>query len=195
MVNGRPKPTIGELVADMAQDVSTLVRNEIELAKAELAESAKRGAAGGILIAAAVGLLMLVALLLTFVLVYALFDVTGLPLWSCFLIIAVVYLIITAILFLLARAQLQKMTGPEQAIEAQNTTKAIVSRFRPGQTEPKASDVLRPPTTPAPPTPSAPAPKPATPAAATSPSTPSHTASSSGSDPDATQAGTSSADH
>jgi hypothetical protein len=168
MVNGGPKPTIGELVADMAQDVSTLVRNEIELAKAELAESAKRGAAGGALIAVAIGFLMLVGLLLTFVLVYALYDVTGWPLWSCFLIVAVVYTIIAVILFLIARAQLQKMKGPEQAMEAQNTTKAIVSRFRPGQTDPKAADVLRPPTPPKPPTPATPA----TPSAGSTPATP-----------------------
>jgi hypothetical protein len=149
MVNGRPKPTIGELVADMAQDVSTLVRNEIELAKAELAESAKRGAAGGILIAAALGLIGLVALLLTFVFVYVIYELTPLPLWSCFLIVAVVYLIIAVILLLIARAQLQKMKGPEQAIEAQNTTKAIVGHLRPGQTDPKAADLLRPRTPPA----------------------------------------------
>jgi hypothetical protein len=168
MVNGRPKPTLGELVADMAQDVSALVRNEIELAKAELAESAKRGAAGGILIGVAIGFLMLVGLLLTFMFVYLLYELTSLPQWACFLIVAVVYSIIAVILFLIARAQLQKMKGPEQAMEAQNTTKAIVSRFRPGQTEPKAADVLRPPTP------------------ATSP----------GSSPAATpQAGTSSADH
>ena len=55
MVNGQPKATIGELVAGMAQDVSSLVRNEIELAKSEIAESAKRGAAGAGLIAAGVG--------------------------------------------------------------------------------------------------------------------------------------------
>jgi uncharacterized membrane protein YqjE len=138
MVNGQPKATIGELVAGMAQDVSSLVRNEIELAKAEVAESAKRGAAGAGLIAAFIGLLLMTWLLLTFAVVYALYENTSLPLWASFLIVAVFYLIVAIIVLLVARAQFNKVKGPEQAIEAQNQTKQIVSRLKPGTTAPTA---------------------------------------------------------
>jgi hypothetical protein len=136
MVNGQPKATIGELVAGMAQDVSVLVRSEIELAKAEISESARRGAAGAGLIAAGVAFLLMMWLLLTFAVVYALYENTSLPLWASFLIVGVFYLILAAIVFLVARAQLKKVRGPEQAIEAQNQTKEIVSRLKPGTTPP-----------------------------------------------------------
>jgi hypothetical protein len=62
-----------------------------------VAESAKRGATGGGLLGVTVGLLALIALLVTFAAVYGLSDGTGLPLWASFLIVAGVYLVIAAI--------------------------------------------------------------------------------------------------
>jgi len=169
MVNGQSKATIGELVAGMAQDVSSLVRNEIELAKAEIAESAKRGAAGAALIAVGIGLLLMTWLLLTFAAVYALYENTSLPLWASFLIVAVVYLLVAVVIFLVARAQLGKVRGPEQAIEAQNQTKEIVSRLKPGTASTQAPE-------PAPVTTSsgadAPTPAPASPPPRTTPEEP-----------------------
>ena len=42
--------SLGELVGEVSRDLSTLMRKELELAKAELAESAKRaGKAAGLL--------------------------------------------------------------------------------------------------------------------------------------------------
>ena len=169
MVNGQPKATIGELVAGMAQDVSSLVRNEIELAKAEMRESARRGAAGTGLLVVAVGLLMMVWLLLTFAVVYAIYENTSLPLWASFLIVGGFYLVIAAILIGIGIIQFRKVRGPEQAIEAQNQTREIVSRLRPGTTQ--TPEVPGPVTTPS--TPSTPSPASTAVAAATkSPKTP-----------------------
>ena len=71
MVNGTrapgtdQRPSLGALVADIATEVSQLVRGEIELAKAELKESAKAGSTGGALLAVAGLLIAMVGLLTT----------------------------------------------------------------------------------------------------------------------------------
>jgi len=179
MVNGQSKASLGELVAGMAQDVSSLVRNEIELAKAELRESARRGAAGTGLLVVAVGLLLMTWLLLTFAAVYGLAAGTGLALWASFLIVGGIYLLVAAILIGVGIVQFRKVRGPEQAIEAQNQTREIVSRLRPGTTPtpaPTPAPTPTPPTAaapsaaPAPPTPAATAPATAPASAASTPS-------------------------
>ena len=109
------RPSLGTLVAGITGELSTLVRDEIELAKAELRESAKRGAAGGILFIVAGGLLLTVWLLVTFALVYVLMEVADLPGWASFLIVSGVYLLIAAILIGIGVLQLRKARGPEQA--------------------------------------------------------------------------------
>jgi hypothetical protein len=135
-VNDQSRASIGTLVANMAQDVSELVRNEIELAKAEMRESAKRSAAGMGLIAAAVGLLAMAGLIFTFALVYGLATLTGWDLWLCFLLVGLLYLLIAGILGFVASRQLKKVRGPEEAIAANAKTREIVSGLKPGQSAP-----------------------------------------------------------
>ena len=56
--------SVGELVGEVSRDLSTLMRQELELAKAELADSAKRAAAGaGLRGGAAYGAMMTVLFL------------------------------------------------------------------------------------------------------------------------------------
>jgi hypothetical protein len=62
------EPTLGELVMGLTDDISTLVRKEVDLAKAELQESVKEGAQAGGMIAAGgmvayAGLLLILAAL------------------------------------------------------------------------------------------------------------------------------------
>jgi uncharacterized membrane protein YqjE len=117
----RPEPrdnSIGELVKDLATETSTLVRQEIELAKAELTERAKRAGKGaGMLGAGAVvGLLALGAL--TAVLIAAL-DL-AMPTWLAALIVTVVYAAIAAVLVQIGRKQVQEATPPvpEETIDS-----------------------------------------------------------------------------
>jgi hypothetical protein len=145
-LNGAPKAderaSLGQLVGSLAENVSTLVRDEIALAKAEINESAKRGATGGGLLGVTVGLLALIALLVTFAAVYGLSDGTGLPLWASFLIVAGVYLVIAAIVGYAGYRQLQKAQGPQRANEAMNETKQILTGLKPkvpGSETPAAS--------------------------------------------------------
>jgi uncharacterized membrane protein YqjE len=112
----RERP-IGELVKELAGQTSTLVRQEIQLAQAEVTAKGKRAGRGaGMLAGAAVaGLLALIAL--TAVLIAAL-D-TAMPLWLAALIVTVLWAVIGAVLAARGRKELQQAAPPvpEQTIE------------------------------------------------------------------------------
>ena len=138
------RPSLGALVADIASELSHLVRGEIDLAKAEIKESIKKGAAGGVLLAVAGVFMVMVWLLLTWAAVYGLSE-TGLSLWACFLIVAGVYLLIAALLVLLGVNSLKKARGPEQAVVEMQRTKEIVAAIPPGS--PPAAPIISKPST------------------------------------------------
>jgi uncharacterized membrane protein YqjE len=110
--------SIGELVKDLANQTSTLVRQEIELAKAELTDRGKRAAKGAGMLGAgaAVGLLALGAL--TAVLIAAL-DL-AMPTWLAALIVTVVYAAIAGVLIQIGRKQVQEAAPPvpEETIDS-----------------------------------------------------------------------------
>ena len=110
--------SIGELVKDLAGETSTLVRQEIDLAKAEMTERGKQmGKGAGILGAAAlVGLLAAGAL--TACLIAAL-DL-AMATWLAALIVTVVFGAIAAVLAMTGRKQIQEAAPPvpEQAIDS-----------------------------------------------------------------------------
>ena len=112
----RERP-IGELVKELAGQTSTLVRQEIQLAQAEISNKGKlAGRGAGMLAGAAVaGLLALIAL--TAVLIAAL-D-TAMPLWLAALIVTVLWAAIGAVLAARGRKELQHAGPPvpEQTVE------------------------------------------------------------------------------
>ena len=107
--DARERP-IGELVKDLAGQTSTLVRQEIQLAQAELTSKGKTAGRGvGMLVGAAIaGLLALIAL--TWGLIAAL-D-TGLPLWLAALIVMLLWGVVGAVLATRGRKELQQATPP-----------------------------------------------------------------------------------
>ena len=109
--------SIGALAAGIQQDVTALVRGEIELAKAELRESAGRAGAGAGMLAAAAFLIVLAVVLISIALGYGLVALGLHPGWA-FLIVAGFYLIVAAVLGLLARGRLAGIKGPERAQRA-----------------------------------------------------------------------------
>ena len=119
--------TLGQLVADATQDISTIVRSEIALAKAEVTAEAKiAGKGAGMLAGAAfVGLLGLIFLFHTLA---NLLDV-WLPLWAGYLITTVVLFLLAAILGLVGKNSMSKVKPkPERTIKnAQETIEAIKS--------------------------------------------------------------------
>jgi uncharacterized membrane protein YqjE len=101
---------IGELVKELANQTSTLVRQEIQLAQAEVTQKGKSAGKGaGLLAGAAVfGLLMLGAL--TAVLIAALDQV--MDTWLAALIVTVLWAIVAFALFKAGQSALQRATPP-----------------------------------------------------------------------------------
>lgn len=114
--------SIGQLVTSAVGEVSHIVTAQVELAKAELRQSAKRGASAAILgvVAAVLGFLALVFLLLT--LAYVLVQL-GLPTWAGFGIVTLLLIIIVLVLAMVASKKIKGIKGPEKTIAEIETTK------------------------------------------------------------------------
>src|SRR5919107_2227856 len=97
--------SVGELIGNISNDLSTLFRQEVELAKAEVKQEAtKAGKAAGMLGAAGYAG-HLTVLLLSFALVSALANVMD---WGwAFLIVGVIWGIVAAVLFVNGRKKLK----------------------------------------------------------------------------------------
>ena len=113
----RGRPT-GELVKQLSEQTSTLVRQEIELAKVELSEKSKAvGVGAGILGGAGlVGLLALGAFTACLILLLA----KAMDAWLAALIVTGVYGAVAAILALTGRDRVREGTppAPEQTVES-----------------------------------------------------------------------------
>jgi uncharacterized membrane protein YqjE len=103
--------SISELVQRASEQISTLVREEIALAKAELTEKGKHAGigvglfgGGGVLALYGVG-----ALIATLIIVLSLW----MPLWLAALIVTVVLFLVAGVLALLGKKQLTKAVPPE----------------------------------------------------------------------------------
>lgn len=109
--------SIGELVGDITTDLSTLLRQEVALAKAELTESATRagrgaGLLGGGGVAGHFGLLFLSVALVAALAAW--WDSVG---WAA-LAVGLLWLVVAAVLAASGRAELKKMTGMERTVDS-----------------------------------------------------------------------------
>lgn len=109
--NDMSDQSIGELVKRLSEETSTLVRQELALAKAEMAEKGKHfGLGGGMLGAAGVlGIYMGGALVATLILI--LIEV-GVDPWLSALIVTAALGLVAAVLALAGRQEMQKATPP-----------------------------------------------------------------------------------
>jgi uncharacterized membrane protein YqjE len=132
VLNGR-QPNTGadqstsELVQRASEQISRLVRDEIALAKAELAEKGKHAGigiglfgGGGVLAMYGVG-----ALVATLIIVFDLF----LPLWLAALIITVALFALAGVLALIGKNQVSKAVPPEPSA-AMQSVKADVDEVK-----------------------------------------------------------------
>jgi hypothetical protein len=121
--------SVGELLGEVTRDLSTLMRQEIELAKAEMkAEAAKAGKGAGMLGGAGFAGYMLI-LFLSIALWWGLANVMD-EAWAA-LIVAVLWGVIGAALFVLGKAQLKKVNPkPERTID---TLKDVPDAVKPGR--------------------------------------------------------------
>jgi uncharacterized membrane protein YqjE len=100
----------GELVKDLAGQTSTLVRQEIQLAQAEVTQRGKRAGKGAGLLAGAAVAALLALGALTAVLIVALDS--AMPLWLAALIVTVLWLAVAAGLAAAGRSELRASTPP-----------------------------------------------------------------------------------
>ena len=107
--------SLGELLGDVTRDVSTLMRQEVELAKAELKQSGSKAGKGGGMLAGAGVAGHFVLLFLSIALWYALGELMGLG-WSA-VVVAVIWGIIAAILASIGRKELKQIKGMPQTTE------------------------------------------------------------------------------
>ena len=120
-------PTIGKLVADASRDLSSLLRNEIALAKTELKVSVKAGGTGIGFFGGAAFLAVLAVIMLSVGFAF-LISMTGLHVAWGFLIVFAVYLLIAGLLAWLGVRKVKQVRAPERAIHQAQEAKTIFQR-------------------------------------------------------------------
>ncbi|YCH06649.1 phage holin family protein [Arthrobacter sp. alpha11c] len=121
---------LGELLSDLTRDVSTLMRQEVELAKVELKESATKAGKGAGMMAGAAWAGHLTVLFLSLALWWALGQLIGLG-WSA-VVVAVIWGIVAAVLASMGRKELNAIKGMPRTTE---TVKEIPPTFKPNTEE------------------------------------------------------------
>lgn len=118
-------PGIVELVRSAAADTTELVKQQIELTKAEINQTVKTAGSSFGLLAAGASILLLGAIFLLVTIAYVLVQL-GLPVWAGFGIVTLVLLIVGAILVLVGRKRAQRIHGPERSVAALEATKTTL---------------------------------------------------------------------
>ena len=119
------RATVGELFSEVAEDLSTLMRQEVELAKAELRQSATRAGKGAGLLAGAGVSGHMVLLFASVAAWWGIGDATGHG-WSA-LIVAAIWLVIGAALGLMGRREISAVPSIPQTTQ---TAKQIPDALR-----------------------------------------------------------------
>ncbi|MGI8652494.1 MAG: phage holin family protein [Geodermatophilaceae bacterium] len=132
---GRPQQPIGALFGTASEHMSTLIRGEVELAKAEITTSAKRGGIGAGMFGAA-GVIALFSVVFLFIALAEGLVALGLPRWVSYLIVWAFFVAIAGLLALIGMRMLKKVKAPERTIETLKDSKELLSRQAPGQRSP-----------------------------------------------------------
>ena len=129
---GAEEPTIGTLVQSAMADVSTLIRAEVELAKAEVGKSAKKagigagafGAAGVVLAYSGFFFGIAFAEFLTWL---------GIERWISYLIVWFLLVLLAGLAALVGRRFIKKIEKPERTLETLHDLPEVLHREAPGQ--------------------------------------------------------------
>ncbi|MDQ1053924.1 hypothetical protein QE394_001852 [Arthrobacter sp. SORGH_AS 212] len=120
--------SLGDLLGDVTRDLSTLMRQEVDLAKAELKQSATRAGKGGGMLAGAGVAGHFVLLFLSLALMFGLGAL--MPLGWAAVIVAVIWAIAAAVLASIGRKNLEEIKGLPQTGE---TLAEIPPTLKPGE--------------------------------------------------------------
>jgi hypothetical protein len=108
--------SLGDLLGEVTRDVSTLMRQEIELAKAELTDSAKKAGKGAGLFGGAAYGGMMTLLFLSIALWWGLGHLIDNG-WSA-VVVAVIWAIVGLVLYSAGRKQLKSVKGAPKTVES-----------------------------------------------------------------------------
>jgi uncharacterized membrane protein YqjE len=123
------QPSTAELVSQMSEQVSTLVRDELALARAEMVEKGKKAGVGAGLFGGA-GVLAMYGLGALFVTIGAVLAI-WLPAWAAALIVTVVLFAAAGIAALIGKKEVSQATPPEP-VEAITSAKRDVDAVKAG---------------------------------------------------------------
>jgi hypothetical protein len=118
--------TLGQLVSDASKDLSSIVRSEVALAKAEVKRDVSAAAVGAAMFVVAGVFAFLALILLLIAAAYGLVA-AGLSPWLAFLIVGGALLLIGVLLVLFGKWRLGKIKPPERTIR---TTKETVAALK-----------------------------------------------------------------
>lgn len=108
--------SLGDLVGEVTRDISVLMRQELELAKAEVKQSATAAGKGAGMLGGAAYAASMTILFLSLALWWALGILVGLG-WSA-VIVAVLWAVIALVLFLTGKGQLKQVTGAPETVDS-----------------------------------------------------------------------------
>ena len=126
------EPSVGTLVQSAMADFSTLVRAEIELAKAEVGKSAKKAGIGAGAFGAA-GVVLAFSAFFFFIAVAEFLTWLGLTRWISYLIVWFLLVVVAGIAALVGRRYIKKIEKPERTLETLHDLPEVLHREAPGQ--------------------------------------------------------------
>jgi membrane protein implicated in regulation of membrane protease activity len=129
---GTTEPSVGTLVQSAMADFSTLVRGEIELAKAEVGKSAKKAGIGAGAFGAA-GVVLAFSAFFFFIAVAEFLTWLGLTRWISYLIVWFALVLVAGLAALIGRRFIKKIEKPERTLETLHDLPQVLHREEPGQ--------------------------------------------------------------
>ncbi len=129
---GPAEPSVGALVQSAMADVSTIIRSEVALAKAEVGASVKTAGIGGGLIAAG-GVMLAFASIFLFIGIAEFLTWLGLLRWISYLIVFGGLVLLAGLAVLVGIRLTKKLRKPERTIETLKDLPDVMRREAPGQ--------------------------------------------------------------
>ena len=128
---GSDEPSVGTLVQSAMADVSTLIRGEVELAKAEIGKSAKKAGIGVGAFGAA-GVVLAFSAFFFFIALAEFITWLGLARWLSYLIVWFALVVVAGLAALVGMRTLKKIEKPERTLETLRDLPDVMKREAPG---------------------------------------------------------------
>ena len=118
-------PSIGQLVQEASESLSTIIRGEVELAKLELRASVKNAGVGGGMFGAA-GVLLAFSMTFGLIALAEGLIALGLPRWAGYLVVFGLLVLIVGLLVLFGVKKVKRVKAPQRTIDTGRDTVAYL---------------------------------------------------------------------